>query len=521
MRVVRGGVVTDGEHRPYPGDVIIEGDRVTDVVVGGLGTTPDGADILEAEGLWVTPGFVDMHAHDDVAAAIPDVYEGKIRQGVTTVAVTMDGFGYAAMPEELREPISRYWRPVDGDPGPAGGATLGAYAERLEGSLGPNLALGVPHANLRIEQAGFDLRDLTGSERARARERARALAAEGAFGLTTGLSYVPAVASSLEELVDLGRGVREGGGRLYVTHLRDYGRNLFRAVDEAISVGRETGLRVHLSHLHLSHPDRFGQGELLLERLCQARADGVPVTWDTYPYQAGSSILYSYLPAWVQDGGPDALLRRLGEPDVLRRLEADRDLAGFGWGRVVIASTPDGREAGESVAALSERRGESVVRTVARILREADLDVSCIVHQTQEADDLLIAEADGCVVGTDGLPFGARRHPRYTGAMAAYYRRHVVERRAFDEGGTEAVRRMSTRATGLLGIERAGPYAGARADLAVWDPAGYRDRSTYDHPDVYAEGMRHVLVAGVPVLRDGKFDPSARPGQWLRSRPDR
>lgn len=517
MRIIRGGVVVDGEHPPYSGDVVVEGGRVTDVVAGGLRTMPEGADILEAGGLWVTPGFVDMHAHDDVAAAMPEVYEGKIRQGVTTVAVTMDGFGYAGMAEDFRGPISRYWRPVDGDPGPVGGATLEAYAEGLRGSLGLNVALGVPHANLRIEQAGFALRDLTRPERERARGRARALAAEGAFGLTTGLSYVPAVASSLEELIDLGTGVREGGGRLYVTHLRDYGRGIFDAVDEAILVGQETGLQVHLSHLHLSHPDRFGEADRLLERLFRAREDGIPVTWDTYPYQAGSSVLYSYLPAWVQDGGPDALVRRLGEPDVLRRLEADPDLAAFGWERVVIASAQGGRDVGASVAALAGRRAESAVRTVAWILRESDLNVSCIVHQTVEADDLRIAEADGCVVGTDGLPFGDRRHPRYTGAMAAYYRRHVLERHAF--GGEEAVRRMSTRAAGLLGIGKRGPEVGAAADLAVWDPAGYRDRSTYDHPDAFAEGVRHVMVAGRVVLRDGRFDPSVRPGQWLRRDP--
>ena len=515
MRIIAGGTVVDGENPPYPADVIVEGDRVADVVKGGLGCIPEDADLLTAEGLWVTPGFVDMHSHDDVAACCPSVYEGKIRQGITTAAITMDGFGYAALSAEDRDRLVRYWRPVDGDPGDVWGPSIADYVERLKGSLGLNVAIGVPHANLRVAQAGFALRELTPGELEAAAREAEELAGEGAFGLTTGLSYVPAVASSLLELTRLGRAVGAGGGSLYVSHLRDYGTRIFEAVEEALAVGRATGLGVHLSHLHLSHPEVFGRAEELLGLLGRVRREGLQVTWDTYPYTAGSSILYSYLPAWVQDGGPDLLFERLGQESDLKRLDQDPKANAFLWHHVVIASTPTGRWVGESVAQVASRLGMSPARAVAHVLREADLDVSCIVHQTQEADDLLIAEGDGCVVGTDGLPFGTRRHPRYSGAMAAYYRRHVRERSAMT--GQEAVRRMSTEAARLLCLGRRGPARGAVADLAVWDPERYTDRSTYEHPDALAEGVRHVLVHGEPVLRDGKFDPTLRPGRWVKS----
>lgn len=518
MIVIAGGTVLDGERDPYRADVLVEGDRVRDVVPGGLTGVSGGVTYLDARGCYVTPGWVDMHAHDDVAATDPAVYEAKIRQGITTVAITMDGFGYAGVPRDdtLREALFRYWRPVNGESHGVWGEDLAAYAAKVTGRLGLNVVLGVPHANVRIGAQGFALRPLTAEAYARAERTAADWAAQGAFGLSTGLGYAPAVAADVDELVRLGQAVRIHGGRLYVSHVRDYGTGLFTAVEEALEVGRRSGLAVHLSHLHLSHPTMFGRAAELLERLTAVRAAGLAVTWDTYPYTAGSSILYSYLPAWLSDGGPDALMARLADEATLARLDADAALTGFGWQRVVIAATRTGAWVGQSVADLAAARGTSPVRAIAALLREEDLVVSCIVHQTLEADDIAIAEADGCVVGTDGLPYGQRRHPRYSGAMAAFYRRHVRERGALTP--TEAVRRMSIRAAELLGIGRRGPWRGAVADLAVWDPDRYMDRSTYAEPDRAADGVRHVLVGGKPVLRDEQFDPTVRAGATIASR---
>lgn len=507
-------MVADGRTARRRADVLVEGARVAAVVEGGLGTPPPGAEVLEAEDHLVTPGFCDMHSHDDVAATDAAVYEAKVRQGVTTAAIGMDGLAYAPLPPAERAALGRYWRPVDGEPGELWAESLAAYAERLHGRLGMNVVAGVPHGNVRLAIAGFALRGLTEAELERAERLAARIAAEGAYGLSTGLGYVPALASDRRELVRVARAVARAGGRLYVTHMRDYGRDVFAAVDEAVAVARESGLGLHLSHLHLSHPTVHGRSEELLERLADARAAGLAVSWDTYPYGAGSSILYSYLPGWAADGGPDRLLGRLGDEAELARMEAASTSPGHGWGSVVVASSASGRYVGESVADIARRLGTTAVRAIAHVLRAEDLNVAAIVHQTLETDDVRIAEADGCVVGSDGLPYGQRRHPRYSGALAAYYRRHVLERRTFD--AEEAVSRMAVRPCALLGIGTRGPVAGAPADIAVWQPQGLRDRSTFDAPRRMAEGVRHVLVAGRPVLRDGVFDPTTRPGALLR-----
>lgn len=514
MLWIRGGDVVDGARPRRRADVLVRGERVEAVVDGGLEGAPEGALVLEAGGLVVAPGLVDMHSHDDVAAQDPDVYEAKIRQGVTTAAVSMDGLGFAPLEPSSQASLLRYWRPVDGAPGSVGGSNLGAYAASLRGRLGLDLAIGVAHGNVRIATAGFALRPLTADELGRAVHDAQALAEEGAYGLSTGLGYVPALAADESELVAMARAVRAGGGRLYVTHMRDYGVAIFAALDEAAAVARRSGLGMHLSHLHLSHPDVLGLAPRLLERLEAIAATGVEVSYDTYPYDAGSSILYSYLPPWVADGGPDRLLDRLGEEAVLERLDVECRAPGHGWQAVVVASSGSGAFVGESVAQIAARLGLTPIRAMARLLREEDLDVAAIVHQTLAADDIQIAETAACVVGSDGIPYGQRRHPRYSGAFAAYYRRHVVERRAF--GLEEAVLRMSLRPAALLGLGPHGPRVGARASLMVFDPGAYRDRSTFEAPRLPAEGVRHVLVGGGVVLRDGVFDAAVRPGVWLR-----
>ena len=511
---IRGGMVSDGARPARRADVLVRDGRVEAVVDGGLDAPAPGADVLDAQGLVVAPGFCDMHSHDDVAAADPAVYEAKVRQGVTTVAIGMDGLGYAPAEPASLGALTRYWRPVDGEPGDLAGASLAEYAARLEGRLGLNVVMGVPHGNVRIAVAGFDLRPLSDAELARAEALAAAIAREGTFGLSTGLGYAPALASDLGELVRVGRAVARAGGGLYVTHLRDYGVRILEAVDEAVAVARESGLGLHVSHLHLSHPAVLGRADAVLGRLADAAAAGLRVSWDTYPYGAGSSILYSYLPSWAVDGGPDALLARLADEAALARLELECAPPGHGWDAVVVASSASGAFVGESVAEIARRLGTPPVRAVARLLRAEELNVAAIVHQTLEADDLKIAEADGCVVGSDGLPYGQRRHPRYSGAMAAYYRRHVLERAALTVD--EAVRRLAVRPAALLGLGSRGPLKGAPADIAVFDAATFRDRSTFEAPRRMAEGVRHVVVGGRAVLRDGVFAPEVRAGAWLR-----
>lgn len=510
-----GGDVIDGRGKHGRADVWLEGDRIAGIHWGGGTSPPEGADIWRVDGLTVVPGLVDMHSHDDVAAADPERIEAKLRQGVTTVVVGVDGLGYAPVAMSRRDEMVRYWRPVNGDPGDLWAESLDAYRRRLTGRLLVHVALTIPHGALRVGVAGFESRRLTATELAAMTRQVEVGLEAGACGLSTGLSYIPAASSDLEELVTVCRPLRHRG--LYMSHLRDYWSRMFEAVAEAAELGRRLGIPIHLSHLHLSDPAMFGRAEDLLERLTAIAAEGVALSWDVYPYSAGSSIFHSFLPAWFQEGGPDAIWRRLHDDGCLRRLAADRTLTSKDWSKAVIAGTRSGRHVGRSVAELAQATHADAAQVIVSLLREEELDVSGVIHHSLESDDALLAEGFGAVVGSDGLPYGQRPHPRYAGAFAAFFRRHVRERRTFS--AAEAFERMSVRPARLAGLGEQGEVAlGRPADLAVVDLAHYTDRSTYEEPLRMAEGVRHVFVAGTPVIESGRMNRQLRPGRVLTAR---
>lgn len=507
----------NGEGRSGRADVVVKGSRVDAVVWGGLRALPEDARVLDAADQWVIPGLIDMHAHDEVAATQADVYEGKVRQGVTTVLISMDGFSFAPLDNDHRNALIRYWKPVNGDPGLLTGCEYEDYAQALADRLGLNVVLGVPHANLRIREAGFALRPLAPDELARMTARVRDGMEWGCYGLSTGLSYVPAVASDMAELIQLAAAIRAAGG-LYVSHLRDYGSNIFAAVEEALELARRLSIAVHLSHLHLSDPRVFGRAEEMRTVLESARDQGLRVTWDAYPYCAGSTALHAFLPPWAQDGGPSALLNRIGDPVHRQRIVHDWGITVREWDRIVISFTSSGRHIGESLLRLAERIGADPPEAAVALLESEQLGVGCVVHQSLEADNDLLAEGSGATVGSDGIPFGQRPHPRYFGAFAASYRRYVRERRSWSP--EQAIWRMSTLPARLARLpERGVIEPGAVADLVVLDPTRYCDRATYSAPRLPAEGVTHVLINGYAVLRHGELDAGIRCGEVLRCAP--
>lgn len=490
--------------------VFLDGPHIRAIArVDGPGAL-SGRDVIDCSGLAVVPGFIDAHAHDDVAVTRPEWAAAKIRQGVTTTTVGMDGLGYAPVAPDVGEALVRYWRPVNGDPERRLYPTVADQRRGYEGTLALNVILHAPHANFRLAETGFRRAPLNGDQMGRAVRAVEEALADGALGLTTGLSYVPAVFSSFDELALLARPlvVRH---LPYITHLRSYGLGIWAAVEEAIRLGRELGIPIHLSHLHLCHPSLFGQAVTLLERLERAREAGVELSWDLYPYTAGSSILHAYLPVWMTDGGPEALERRLNLPDTTERLDGDRAFQAFDWNAVTIAGTRTGAGVGKTVAEVARDTGRSIGGAVVWMLREERLEVSCVVQQTWEEDDDLLLAAGPAVVGSDGLMFGQRPHPRGYGAFAAFFARFV---RSQGRVGLEAaVRKMSTQTAGLYGLRDRGRIApGLIADLTVFDPLSYDARATYDQPRLPATGVRHVLVNGRPVLRDGILQP-IRPGE--------
>jgi N-acyl-D-amino-acid deacylase len=519
--LLAGGTVLDGAGGTLPADVLVRGERIAAVLPRSAAALPPavaGAQVLDCTGLYVAPGFVDAHAHDDSAAADPERYEAKIRQGVTTTIVGQDGFAWAPVPPAWRTALARYWGPVNGPPWLPDGthllqSDLAGYREVLKGRLGLHVAVLAGHANLRLPVAGFALRRLAAEEVGRMVVALESSLDQGACGLSTGLTYVPARAADTAELLALAERLAPRD-LPYVSHLRGYGPDIFAAAAEAVDLARHTGCRVHLSHLHLAAREVWGQADRLLAQLDRARAEGCALTWDLYPYQAGSSVLSQYIVPHWQDGGPEAFLRRLAQPDAARRLAADPGFAATDWAAFVVSHTRSGRHVGRTVADLARGQPNGLAAAVVELLLQEELDVGVVVHQTLEADDDLLLLHPACAVCSDGIFARGRPHPRAWGAFARFWRRMVRERRRLSPA--EAVRRMSGLAAEvhrLPGRGRVRP--GAAADLVVFDGERFTDAATYEDPCRPALGVRHVLVGGVPVLRDGRFDPQVRPGVVL------
>lgn len=508
--VLKGGYVLS-EDGLIAASVLIQDDRIAAVVPAASKSPLKGDDVLDCTGLVVAPGLIDVHSHDDVAVTKPEYYEAKIRQGVTTTTIGMDGIGYAPIPAEHVESVVQYWQPVDGNPGLLVNASLAEQGRSYAGRIGLNVILHAPHANFRIAETGFENRLLSSDQLTRAQNSVATALDQGALGLTTGLSYVPAVFSTFNELLHLTRPLA-ALSLPYISHVRSYGLDIFHAIDEAVKLGEALNIPIHISHLHLSHPKMFGRAEELLDHLQRAIQRGIQLTWDLYPYSAGSSILHSYLPTWLTEGGPYRLISRLTDPRRVKQLTSDPEFASFDWTRVVIASTETGRYVGQSVADIANQRHLATADAVAQILTTENLRVSCLVHQTDSKDDDLLATANEAIVGSDGLPFGQKPHPRCYAAFPAFYDRYVRQLRTMTLD--QAIRKMSTQSADLYGLtERGRIRPAAKADLMIFDPNHYIPMATYEEPRRYAGGVHHVLVNGRLVLRNGVFNGSLRTGE--------
>lgn len=499
--LIRGGLVASGLDEP-PGrrDVLVDGERI--VAVEPPGRIPTGAgEAVDATGLVVAPGFIDVHSHADNAPLLEADDTTKILQGVTTEVVGNCGFSLAPVVPEHRSELAalcgRLFPDLDW--------RWSSFADLL-GTLDAagyvtNYVPLVGHGTLRLAVAGMADRPTTLDERARMGELLREATDAGAFGVSSGLIYPPAVFSDTEELVALARYLPEG--RLYATHMRDEGAGLLASVDEAVTIGRAAGRRVQVSHLKAAGEPNWGGVPAALERLDAARAAGVPVAQDAYPYTASSTMLTTRLPAWAQEGGDAAVLERLADPATLHRL---RDDCGDGWDRVLVASTADHEFEGSTVEETAERLGVDPFDAFVEILRSERLRVSAVLF-TMHEDDLVAALTDAhTMVGSDGLPpgVGGRPHPRLFGTFPRVLGRYVRERAVLELG--TAVHKMTGLPAAAFGLADRGLVApGKVADLVAFDAAEVTDVGDYRDPVHPPRGIAWVLQSGAPVVRDGRW----------------
>lgn len=503
--LIRGGLVLDGtgaEGREL--DVAITSARVTAI---GARLEETARDVIDARGLVVAPGFVDIHSHADGALYDDPRAESVIRQGITTIVCGADGSSRA---------VGSPARP------------FGPYLESLE-RLRPacNVAAMVGLGSVRGAVVGNDDRPATADELRTMVSLVEQSLAEGACGASTGLEYTPGAFASRGELIALCRPLR-ARGLVYATHMRNEDDRLLDAIDEAIAVAEGAGCRLQVSHLKTQGPRNWDKLDTVFARLEGARARGLDVAFDRYPYLAYATGLTSLFPVWSRDGGTAAFFARLDDAAVRARIREETlakiDLIG-GWDNVqvtAVKAVTDRPAEGKRLGAYSASLGTDPFEVAVALLRASDGDVGMVGFAMSEPNlDRILAHPMGMVC-TDGGGFAidgpTRRgspHPRGIGSFPRVLGRYVRERRALPLA--DAVAKMSARPAARASLADRGVLAvGRPADVVVFDAATVDDVATFAQPFQYPTGIRSVVVNGVIALRDGE---RARDGSGRVLRP--
>lgn len=394
-----------------------------------------------------------------------------------------------------------------------------------------NVASLVGLGTTRLCIAGNDARRLERDEIARQNRLIRGAIEEGALGVSSGLIYEPGRYADLDELVAAAAAARESGAPLYASHVRDEGDLLESSIEEAIAVGERAEVAVQCSHHKAAGKRNWGKVHRTLDAIDRARARGIDVAIDAYPYVASWTELATILPAGIREGGEGAALERLRDPERVTaaalemRLARDPAFGGDGWDTILVTNVGSERNAdlaGMRIDAIARRWGVSPPYAVIRLLVEEEMQVECAFFTMSEDDVATVFSAPFCCVGSDasarayaGITARGVPHPRTYGTFPRVFGRYVRQRRVFDTG--EAVRRMTSLPAALFGLRERGTIAlGMHADLVVFDPERVIDRATYEHPFVRPDGIRDVYVNGRGVLREGELT-GARPGRVLRN----
>jgi N-acyl-D-amino-acid deacylase len=514
-----GGTVVDGTGRDrFHSDVVVTDGRLHLEPPG----TATGVDSFDITGLVISPGFIDTHSHADIESLLgdPDVHASRIVQGVTTEVVGNCGLSPFPVPPGPNDMARQFMSIVFG-PNAETYADFDSFAAEVESAgLASNIAPLVGHGTLRATAMGYENRAATEVElEAMCAALATAMQA-GAFGLSTGLCYTPATYASSAEVEALAAVVAEAKG-IYSTHIRNETSLTEQSLAEAVSVARATGVDLHISHLKVAGRDQWHTSDEILSLLDEARASGVRVTADVYPYTAASTSLHSLLPPWTAEGGIEVLGAKLDDPQWRDRVDHDlrSGVPGWqnlgsaaGWENVSLATSaarPDWE--GRSIVDLAEA-GERPVDTIARVLSTNTGKVVVVIEAMDRDDMLAFLTWPHSMVGSDGIPLPGKPHPRLTGTFPRVLGRHVDSLGSVEN----AVYRMTGASASRFGVPQRGTIVdGAIADLVVFDPDRIKDRGTYREPWIRPDGIEHVVVGGRAEVWDTKLVDAAA-GSVLR-----
>jgi dihydroorotase/N-acyl-D-amino-acid deacylase len=524
--LIRGGLVFDGTGAPPRlGDVGLRGDRIA--AVGDLSRAGAVALCLDADGLALAPGFIDSHTHSDLACLLPAEHAGvaaaDVRQGVTVEVSGNCGFSpFPFLPERRLDVQSHVGVLFRGMSIEWDGFAEYCQVVRAAG-LYANLAPLLGHGSLRAGVFGMVDRPPTNEELRRMCRLAEEVVEQGAVGISSGLVYVPGSYARTEELVAVCRMLR-GSGRPYTSHIRGETGMVADSVREAIRIGQEAGVPVHISHHKAAGKANWGRTGQTLGLIDAAVRGGLDVSLDVYPYTAASTLLYGLLPPWAQEGGLTAMLPRLRNSLSRERIRKDLQSGlpdwenlsqAAGWDGIVIANCPGRPEIeGRTLSSLATDARRDPEEFLFDLLFDQGGNVMMILHLMSEADVQHVLTYPRSMIGSDGIPLPGKPHPRWAGTFSRVLGRYARELHLFDL--STAIQKMTSLPAARFGLrDRGGIAVGKAADLVVFDPTTVIDRASFENPLLQPEGVRSVFVNGQLVVENGRLT-GAKPGDIIR-----
>ncbi len=522
--LIKNGTLIDGTGKDrFKADIAIENDTI--VKIGKI--SEEGFDkVIDATDKIVTPGFIDTHSHSSMLLFKDSFLSPKIRQGITTELVAQDGMGPAPVNDEHLSSWIKAMKGLEGEY--AVDWTWRSVADYLETieklDLGPNIAYLAPHGNLRLTSMGLDNRKPTEDEMKLMQDHLAQAIDEGAFGMSTGMIYHPCCYADIDEFIELGK-VLHDKGAVFVTHQRSEADYILESMDEILTIGKTSGCRVHFSHFKVCGKSNWGLFPKVLDKLDKAKEDGMIVSFDQYPYVAGSTMMSVILPPWVHDGGTDKLIERLKDKDLREKMKEDIANGIHGWDNFVefaglegifvtfVGSEKNQDVVGKNLVEVGQIKGKDPLDAIFDVILEEENIVGLVdFYGTEEHVKLIMSRPEQNVC-TDGI-MGGKPHPRLFGSFPRVLGKYVREENSFTL--ETAIHKMTGKSAEVLGLtDRGLLQENLAADIVIFDPNTVIDKGDYTEPNQYPIGIDYVIVNGKVLIEQGEPQPQ-RAGKVLR-----
>jgi len=516
--IIKNGHIVDGAANPwFKADIGITEEKIAEI---GRLDKERAARVIDAKGLVVSPGFLDMHSHSDLVLLINPKAESKIRQGITTEVIGNCGGSAAPLNDFLKTEMRKTTPLLEEAKLELNWSTMREYLNRLDKQgAALNVAPLVGHENIRALVIGFDNRAPTDAELKKMKNILGRAMEDGAFGMSTGLIYPPGCYAKTDELMELSRMVAKHGG-IYTSHIRGEGEELISSVKETIKIGEKAGLPVEISHHKAGGKANWGKVKRTLKMMNDARARGVDVTCDVYPYTAASFGLSAMLPPWSYEGGLPEFLKRLKDTETRKKFRKEMlngapgwssPLKAAGWDATLISRSRLHKDyEGKTIAEIVKSKKVDPFDFTFDLLIEENMSVSVVRFAMCEEDVRKVLKYPEAMIGTDAsavTPYGVlgkgKPHPRSYGTFSRVLGKYVREEKVLRL--EDAVRKMTSLPAQKLGLRNRGLIAeGMQADITIFNAERVTDKATYSEPHQYPEGIEYVLVNGKIVISKGK-----------------